>query len=70
MQHNNPETALEDLQEEGVLPNPVHVRDMMLRAKLPAAKSVELTRKFQSYQKAYTDARLLAEMILGELTGS
>jgi hypothetical protein len=30
--HYDPQTALEELQEEAVLPNPVHVRDMIIRA--------------------------------------
>ena len=30
MYHYNPETALEELNEEAALPNPVHMRDMML----------------------------------------
>ena len=34
MYHYDPTTALEELKDEAVLPNPVHVRDMMLRAKL------------------------------------
>jgi len=32
MYHYNIQTALEELNEEAVLPNPVHVRDMILRA--------------------------------------
>ena len=32
MYHYNPTTALEEMREEAVLPNPVHVRDMLLRA--------------------------------------
>ena len=30
MYHYNPSTALEELTEDATLPNPVHVRDMML----------------------------------------
>ena len=37
MYHYDPTTALEELNEEAVLPNPVRVRDMMLRAHLDAA---------------------------------
>ena len=32
MYHYDPLTALEELKEEALLPNPVHVRDMMVRA--------------------------------------
>jgi len=31
MYHYNPSTAREELTEDATLPNPVHVRDMMLR---------------------------------------
>jgi hypothetical protein len=34
MYHYDPNTALEELIEDATLPNPVHVRDMMLRQKL------------------------------------
>ena len=34
MYHYDPVTALEELNEEAVLPNPVKLRDMMLRAHL------------------------------------
>jgi hypothetical protein len=42
MYHYNPSTALEELTEDATLPNPVHVRDMMLRHKLSADQSLEL----------------------------
>ena len=41
MYHYDPTTALEELNEEAVLPNPVHLRDMMLRAHLDADHSLE-----------------------------
>src|ERR1039457_3967632 len=44
MYHYDPKTALEELIEEAVLPNPVRVRDMMLRAHLDAAHSLEYNR--------------------------
>jgi len=34
MYHYDPKTALEELAEEATLPNPVHVRDMILRKRL------------------------------------
>jgi hypothetical protein len=42
MYHYNPSTALEELTEDATLPNPVHVRDVMLRHKLSADQSLEL----------------------------
>ena len=67
MHHYNPETALEELTEDAVLPNPVHVRDMMSRAKLPPAQAVELTRKFHAYQKAFGAAQDSGRTLLEEL---
>jgi hypothetical protein len=34
MYHYDPQTELEDLQEDAVLTNPVHIRDMIVRSKL------------------------------------
>src|SRR6266480_4340259 len=50
MYHYDPNTALEELTEEATLPNPVHVRDMILRKRLNADKSLELNRLFVEYQ--------------------
>src|SRR5262249_50700757 len=46
MYHYDPNTALEELTEDATLPNPVHVRDMILRKRLTADKSLELNRMF------------------------
>lgn len=67
MYHYNPETALEELKEDGTLPNPVHVRDMMIRAQLDPSHAVGLSRQFHSYQQAFTDAQNVARGILDEL---
>jgi len=67
MYHYDPKTALEELAEEAVLPNPVHVRDMMLRKHLNAEKSLELNRQFVEYQKFFGEAQKLCKAILQEL---
>ena len=64
MYHHNPLTALEELTEDATLPNPVHVRDMMLRRKLTADQSLELNRIFIEYQKFFGEARKLGKEIL------
>ncbi len=64
MYHYNPETALEELTEEATLPNPVHMRDMMLRAHLDADHSLELNRAFVEYQKHFGEAQKLAKQLL------
>ena len=67
MYHYNPATALEELTEDATLPNPVHVRDMMLRRKLTADESLELNRIFVAYQKAFGEAQKLGKEILKRL---
>jgi hypothetical protein len=67
MYHYNPATALEELTEDATLPNPVHVRDMMLRRKLSADQSLELNRIFIEYQKFFGEAQKLGKEILKRL---
>jgi hypothetical protein len=67
MYHYDPTTALEELTEEAVLPNPVHVRDMILRKKLGPDKSLELNRLFVEYQKFFGEAQKLGKEILKQL---
>ena len=69
MYHYDPQTALEELQEDALLPNPVHIRDMIVRSKLQPDQALELNRKFQTYLQAFGDAQQLAKLILQQLAG-
>jgi hypothetical protein len=69
MYHYDPATALEELSEEAFLPNPVHMRDMILRKRLTADRSLELNRMFVEYQKFFGEAQKLGKDILKQLTG-
>jgi hypothetical protein len=69
MYHYDPKTALEELKEEAQLPNPVHVRDMILRAHPTADRSLDLNRQFLEYQKLYGEAQKLAKGLLEQLRG-
>ena len=69
MYHYDPYTALEELQEDALLPNPVHIRDIMIRSKLQPDQALELNRKFQTYLQAFGDAQQLAKAILQQLAG-
>ena len=69
MYHYDPNTALEELTEEATLPNPVHVRDMILRQRLNADKSLELNRLFVEYQKFFGETQKLGKEILKQLAG-
>ena len=63
----DPKQALEDLNEEAVLPNPVKVRDMLFHAKLAPEQSLELNRQFTEYQKHFGEALKLGKLILAKL---
>jgi hypothetical protein len=70
MYHYDPEIALQEVKEEAVLPHPVHVRDMMLRAHLSPDRALELNRKFQTYLQAFGDAQTIVRDLLSELTSA
>ena len=67
MYHYDPKTALEEITEEAILPNPVHVRDMLLRKQLTPDKSLELNRIFADYQKSFGEAQKLGKELLQRL---
>jgi hypothetical protein len=67
MDRFDPATALEELNEEARLPNPVLLRDMMLRAHLEPEQSLELNRQFTEYQKHFGQALKLGKTLLSEL---
>jgi len=67
MYHYDPQIALEELQEDAILPNPVHIRDMIVRSKLQPDQALELNRKFQTYLQAFGDTQQLAKLILQQL---
>ena len=70
MYHYSPVTALEELNEDAVLPNPVKLRDMMLRAHLDAAHSLEYNRLFVEYQKQFGELQRLGKQLLEGLARS
>jgi hypothetical protein len=59
--------ALQELNEEALLPNPVRVRDALFHAKLAPDQSLELNRQFTDYQKHFGEALKLAKQILVQL---
>jgi hypothetical protein len=67
MDRFDPADALEDLNDEARLPNPVHLRDMMLRAHLEPEQSLELNRQFTEYQKHFGQALKLGKNLLTAL---
>jgi hypothetical protein len=67
MDRFDPATALEDLNDETRLPNPVHMRDLILRAHLQPEQSLELNRQFTEYQKHFGEALKLGKSLLTTL---
>ena len=70
MYHYDPVTALEELSEDAVLPNPVKLRDMMLRAHLDAEHSLEYNRLFVEYQKQFGELQRLGKQLLEGLVAT
>lgn len=64
MYHYDPQTALEEMKEDAILPNPVNVRDMLLRAHLNPDESLELNRLFVEYQAQFGSLQKIGKQIL------
>jgi isochorismate hydrolase len=67
MYHYNPKIALEELQEEAVLPHPVKLRDMILRNQLGPQDAQLLNHDFQEYLTRFGELQKIAREILGKL---
>ncbi len=67
MERFDPALALEELNEEARLPNPVLMRDMLLRAHLVPEQSLELNRQFVEYQKHFGEALKIGKALLNDL---
>lgn len=67
MYHYQPAVALDELREEALLPNPVHIRDMIIRARLSPENALELNQKFQQYLHAFGETQDLAKELLEQL---
>jgi len=60
-------SALEELNEDAVLPHPVRLRDMILRVDLGAREALDLNREFQNYLAAFGQTQQLGREILQKL---
>jgi|HubBroStandDraft_1064217.scaffolds.fasta_scaffold614947_1 hypothetical protein len=68
MYHYDPIQALEELQEEALLPHPVKLRDMILRNQLAPQDAQLLNQEFQEYLTRFGDIQKLARTILQKLS--
>ena len=69
MDRYDPSVALDELNEDAVLPHPVRIRDMIIRSQLTAEQALELNRRFQDYLKTFGEAQGIARELLEELAG-
>jgi isochorismate hydrolase len=67
MYHYNPKIALEELQEDALLPHPVKLRDMILRNQLGPQEAQLLNHDFQEYLTRFGELQKLAHGILDRL---
>ncbi len=67
MYHYNPQVALEELQEDALLPHPVKLRDMILRNQLGPQEAQRLNHDFQEYLTRFGELQNIARGILDRL---
>lgn len=70
MYHYDAATALEELQEDALLPHPVKLRDMILRCQLGAQDAQLLNQEFQDYLARFGELQKLGRNILEKLASS
>ncbi len=64
MYHYDAKTALEELQEDALLPHPVKLRDMILRTKLGPQDAQLLNHEFQDYLTRFGELQNVGRHIL------
>ena len=67
MYHYDAKTALEELQEDALLPHPVKLRDMILRTQLGPEEAKGMNAEFQDYLARFGELQKLAREILQTL---
>jgi hypothetical protein len=67
MYHYDAVTALEELQEEALLPHPVKLRDMILRTQLGPQEAQLMNQEFQDYLGKFGELQRIARGILEKL---
>jgi ABC-type nitrate/sulfonate/bicarbonate transport system ATPase subunit len=68
MYHYNAKQALEELQEDALLPHPVKLRDMILRNQLGPREAQLLNSEFQEYLTRFGEIQKIARNILEQLS--
>jgi hypothetical protein len=68
MYHYDPNLALEELREDGLMPHPVKLRDMILRNQLGPQDAKVLNQEFQEYLTRFGELQKLGGVILEKLS--
>jgi hypothetical protein len=67
MYHYDAKTALEELQEDALMPHPVKMRDMILRHQHDPKEAQVLNSEFQDYLTRFGELQKIARDILEKL---
>ena len=67
MDRYDPKSALEELNEDALLPHPVRLRDMILRVNLGATEALDMNRDFQQYLSLFGQTQQIGRAILQKL---
>jgi hypothetical protein len=67
MYHYDAKTALDELQEDALLPHPVKLRDMILRIQLGPKEAQVMNQEFQDYLTRFGELQKVARSILEKL---
>jgi hypothetical protein len=67
MYHYDAKIALEELQEDALLPHPVKLRDMILRTQLGPPEAQALNHDFQDYLTRFGEIQGVARKVLERL---
>jgi hypothetical protein len=70
MYHYDVATALEELQEDALLPHPVKLRDMILRHQLSVEDAKLINHEFQEYLARFGESQKIARGILQKLSSA
>ena len=68
MYHYDPTIALEELNEDAVLPHPVKLRDMIMRIQLAPNEAQAMNSEFQDYITRFGELQKVARTMLEKLS--
>jgi hypothetical protein len=68
MYHYDPSLALEELNEDALLPHPVKLRDMIMRIQLAPDEAQTMNQEFQDYLTRFGEIQKVARTMLEKLS--